>query len=58
MEKFISKSKLSKKARKEKEVAQRNTWGDLNPMTRVIPNKKKYNRKKDKKAMNQAWTSE
>lgn len=58
MKKFVSKSKLSKKARKEKEVIQRNTWGDVNPATRVIPNKKKYNRKKDKKVMNQEWTSE
>ena len=46
MEKFIPINKKSKKAQKEYYAKKRNTWGELNPMTRTIPNGKGYNRKK------------
>ena len=36
------------KARKEYYAKKRNTWGELNPMTRTMPNGKGYNRKKMK----------
>jgi hypothetical protein len=49
MEKFIPKSKLSKKARKAMNLAQRKTWGCLNPITRRPENPKAYNRKKVRK---------
>ena len=46
MEKFIPINKKSKKAQKEYYAKKRNTWGELNPMTRTMPNGKGYNRKK------------
>ena len=46
MEKFIPINKKSKKAQKEYYAKKRNTWGELNPVTRTIPNGKGYNRKK------------
>lgn len=38
MEKFIPINKKSKKAQKEYYAKKRNTWGELNPMTRTMPN--------------------
>ena len=46
MKKYIPRDKLSKKARKELNAKDRNTWNGLNPATRVVENKKIYNRKK------------
>jgi len=46
MDKFISKEKLSKKAKRELAKAQRQTWGGINPVTRKPPNPKAYVRKK------------
>lgn len=46
MDKFIPKAKLSKKAKREKAKAQRQTWGGLNPVTRKPPNPKAYMREK------------
>ena len=41
---MISKSKLSKKARKELNKQKRVTW-DFSPVSRVKPSKKVYNRR-------------
>lgn len=49
-DKFVSRDKMSKKDRKELDSQKRNTWGNTNPVTRVQPNKKVYDRKRDKKA--------
>lgn len=49
MKKFISKSKMSKKINKEMNKLKRKTWGDLNPVTKVVVSKKIYNRKKIRK---------
>ena len=49
-DKFVSRDKMSKKDRKELDSQKRNTWGNTNPVTRVQPNKKAYDRKRDKKA--------
>ena len=35
------------KRQKPKQPKVRRTWGDLNPVTKVIPNKKKYKRNRD-----------
>ena len=43
MEKLISKEKLSKKARREMDLARRNVWG-MSPITRVKKSGKVYNR--------------
>ncbi len=51
MEKFTSKSKMSKKNSKEMNKLKRKTWGDLNPVTKVVVSKKIYNRKKIRKNM-------
>ena len=53
MEKFIPYGKLSKKEKRKIVQARRQTWGDLNPVTRKPANSKAYNRKKS-----QAWKRE
>ena len=53
MEKFIPYGKLSKKEKHRLDLAKRQTWGDLNPVTRKPANSKAYNRKKS-----QAWKRE
>ena len=47
---FIPKEKMSKKERKKLDEEKRVTWG-FNPFSRVIPNKKAYDRKKAKEEM-------
>lgn len=46
MEKFIPRQKLSKKAKRALDNAQRATWGAFNPVTRKTKNPKAYDRKK------------
>ena len=46
MEKFIPYEKLSKKEKRKFDLAKRQTWGELNPVTRKPQNSKAYNRKK------------
>ena len=53
MEKFIPYEKLSKKEKRKLDLAKRQTWGELNPVTRKPVNSKTYNRKKS-----QAWKRE
>ena len=53
MEKFIPYEKLSKKEKRKVDQARRQTWGELNPITRKPVNSKAYNRKKS-----QAWKRE
>ena len=45
MAKFISREKLSKKARKELDNQKRTVWG-FSPTTRKVESKKLYNRRK------------
>ncbi len=53
MEKFIPYEKLSKKEKRKMDLAKRQTWGNLNPVTRKPESSKAYNRKKS-----QAWKRE
>ena len=53
MEKFIPYEKLSKKEKRKLDLARRQTWGTLNPVTRKPENSRAYNRQKVKA---QAWT--
>ena len=46
MEKFISYEKLSKKEKRKMDLAKRQTWGELNPVTQKPANSKAYNRNK------------
>ena len=46
MEKFIPYGKLSKKEKRKMDLAKRQTWGELNPVTRKPVSSKAYNRKK------------
>lgn len=48
---MTSKDKMSKKQRREENRRKRTMW-DFNPVTRVVPNKKKYSRK-GRKAKNE-----
>ncbi|MBO7211310.1 MAG: hypothetical protein J6V44_09960 [Methanobrevibacter sp.] len=52
--KFVPKDKMSKKAQKELNDKKRGTWGNTNPVTKVQPNKKAYDRKRDKKELDEA----
>ena len=49
MEKFVPYEKLSKKAKRELDLKKRGSWGGLNPVTRMPPNPKAYNRRKAQK---------
>ena len=53
MDKFIPYEKLSKKEKRKMDQAKRQTWGELNPVTRKPVSSKAYNRKKS-----QAWKRE
>ena len=53
MEKFIPYEKLSKKEKRTLDLAKRQAWNSLNPVTRKPTNSKAYNRKKS-----QAWKRE
>jgi hypothetical protein len=46
MEKFIPYEKLSKKEKRKIDTSRRQTWGELNPVTRRPENSRAYNRKK------------
>ena len=46
MEKFIPYEKLSKKEKRKIDQAHRQTWGELNPVTRKPETSKAYNRRK------------
>ena len=46
MDKFIPYEKLSKKEKRKIDQAKRQTWGNLNPVTRKPTNSKAYNRNK------------
>ena len=46
MEKFIPYEKLSKKEKRKMDLAKRQTWGELNPVTGQPVNSKAYNRKR------------
>ena len=48
MEKFIPYEKLSKKEKRRMDLAKRQTWGELNPVTRKPENSKAYNRNKSR----------
>ena len=53
MDKYIPYEKLSKKEKRKVDAMRRNTWGELNPVTRKSENSKAYNRK-----MSQDWKRE
>ncbi len=42
--------KMSKKAQKAYYAQQRGSWNGLSPVTRIVPNKKVYDRKKARQA--------
>ena len=46
MEKYIPYEKLSKKEKRKLDLAKRQTWDALNPVTRKLENSKAYNRNK------------
>jgi N-acetylmuramoyl-L-alanine amidase len=53
MKKFIPREKLSKRARRELDARNRQTWGDISPVTKTTSNKKAYKRTKIRN-----WTEE
>ena len=55
MSKYVSLDKRSKKQQKEYHSKQRRTWGNLNPVTRSVPNGKAYNRKKEKERISKEF---
>lgn len=57
-DKFVPQDKMSKKAQKELNDKKRGTWGNTNPVTRVQPNKKAYDRKRDKKVVDESFDND
>lgn len=53
-DKFVPQDKMSKKAQKELNDKKRGTWGNTNPVTKVQPNKKAYDRKRDSKVVDES----
>lgn len=51
MDKYIPYEKLSKKEKRKANAAKRNTWGNLNPVTRKPKNSKAYDRNKTRNWM-------
>ena len=47
-ERFVPLEKQSKRKRREHFSAQRNDWNGVTPVTKMIPNKKKPNRRSEK----------
>lgn len=45
MKKFIPYEKLSKKEQRKIDQIKRKDWNGVNPVTQIVPDKKKYNRK-------------
>lgn len=54
MKKFIPYEKLSKKEKRLADQSRRQTWGNLNPVTRKPENSAAYNRQKE----NRRWKAE
>lgn len=50
-DKFVPQDKMSKKTQKELNDKKRGTWGSTKPATKVQPNKKAYDRKRDSKVV-------
>lgn len=48
MVKYVPLNKRSKKAQREFHSRKRKTWGTTDPVTKSVPSKKTYNRKKEK----------
>lgn len=48
MKQMVPLKKQSKRAQKEYHARQRGSWNGLNPVTRVVPNGKAYDRNKEK----------
>ena len=53
---FIPLKKQSKRARKEFYEARRGSWEGMNPVTRTVPSKKVYDRKKQKQADHRSYS--
>lgn len=49
MEKMIPLHKQSKKAQKRYYARQRGSWYEVNPVTKVVPNQKAYDRNRTKR---------
>lgn len=48
MKQIVPIEKQGKKAQRQFYARQRSSWNGINPVTKTVPNKKAYNRKKDK----------
>ena len=55
MKRFIPREKLGKKARKQLDSARRGVW-TVPPVTRKVESAKRYDRKKESRACDDAWT--
>ena len=50
MEQLVPLKKQSKKFQKEYHAKQRGSWYGISPVTRIVPNRKNYNRNRVKQA--------
>ncbi|MBQ3263123.1 MAG: hypothetical protein IJH52_08105 [Oscillospiraceae bacterium] len=56
--KMIPLAKQSKKKQKQYHAQRRGSWGDVSPVTRVEPDRKKYDRSREKQAARRAERAE
>lgn len=47
--KFVSFEKLSKKEQRRRNAEKRGSWNGVNPVSRIVPNKKAYDRRREKR---------
>ena len=58
MNRIIPLKKQSKKMQRAWHLQQRATWDGVNPVTRVVPDKKAYDRKRDRQELRQSTDRE
>jgi hypothetical protein len=51
MEKYVPLEKRSKKEQRAWHAARRGSWNGVKPVTRIVPNKKHYDRKKQRREL-------
>lgn len=51
--KIVLPSAQTKKQQREANAARRGSWNGVNPVTRIVPDRKAYDRKREKRAARQ-----
>lgn len=52
---FVPYKKCSKKEQRRRNSLRRNSWNEVNPVSRIVPSGKVYNRKRENAAIKKGW---